>query len=201
MERVLIGFLAARLDEPYQHAVWRGAAEEAERIGTAIVFFGGQRVGSPVGYEALDNIAFDLAARSHVAGLAVMTNVIGTYLSGEELLQFIGRFSSVPVVSVGVDIPGVPSVRINNQGGMIAVADHLVKVHKRSRFLFLAGPAGHSESIGREREFAGVLTSSSALSTALQSSTAIFRKRTPGRLLAASFGKRDPSMQSSRPMT
>lgn len=157
MERVLIGFLAARLDEPYQHAVWRGAAEEAERAGAAIVFFGGQRVGSPVGYEALDNIAFDLAARSHVAGLAVMTNVIGTYLSGEELLQFIGRFSSVPVVSVGVDIPGLPSVRINNQGGMIAVADHLVKVHKRSRFLFLAGPAGHSESIGREREFRGRL--------------------------------------------
>ncbi len=153
MEKVVIGFLAARQDEPYQHAVWSGAVEEAERIGASIVFFSGQRVRSPVGYEALDNIAYDIAARSHVAGLAIMTNVIGTYLKQEELLQFITRFKGVPVVSVGVNIPGVVSVRINNQGGMIAVADHLVQVHKRRRFLFLAGPAEHVESIDRQREF------------------------------------------------
>ena len=28
----IIGFLAARLEEPYQHAVWTGAMEEAERL-------------------------------------------------------------------------------------------------------------------------------------------------------------------------
>lgn len=153
MEKVRIGFLAARLDEPYQHAVWSGAVEEADRIGASIVFFSGQRVRSPVGYEALDNIAYDIAARSHVAGLAIMTNVIGTYLKQEELLLFIRRFKNVPIVSVGVNIPGVDSVRIDNQGGMIAVADHLVQVHKRRRFLFLAGPAEHVESIDRQREF------------------------------------------------
>jgi DNA-binding LacI/PurR family transcriptional regulator/signal transduction histidine kinase len=148
-----IGFLAARLDEPYQYAVWSGAVEEAERLGAAVVFFGGQRLGSPVGFEALDNIAFDLAARSGVAGLAVMANVIGTYLTPEQLGEFLGRFGPLPVVSVGVAAPGAESVLIDNSGGMAAVADHLLTVHRRRRFLFLAGPAGHAESLAREAEF------------------------------------------------
>jgi len=153
MNNLRIGFLAARLDEPYQHAVWTGAQEEAEQLGATVVFFGGQRVGSPVGFEALDNIAFDLAARSEVAALAVMTNVIGTYLSRDELFTFLKRLAKVPLVSVGIDVPGIHGVHINNDGGMIAVADHLVRIHKRRRFLFLAGPQGHGESIAREREF------------------------------------------------
>ncbi len=158
MKPLTIGFLAARLDEPYQHAVWNGAAEEARHIGASIVFFGGQRVRSPVGYEALDNIAFDVAAKCRVSALAVMTNVIGTYLSQEELLQFLSRFKNFPVISIGVELPGIPSVSINNKGGMIAVADHLVEVHHRQRFLFFAGPPGHSESVARETEFRKRLT-------------------------------------------
>ncbi len=157
MNNLRIGFLAARLDEPYQHAVWTGAQEEAEQLGATVVFFGGQRVGSPVGFEALDNIAFDLAARSEVAALAVMTNVIGTYLSKDELFSFLKRLEKVPLVSVGIDVPGIRGVHINNDGGMIAVADHLVRIHKRRRFLFLAGPQRHGESIAREREFIGHL--------------------------------------------
>jgi ABC-type sugar transport system substrate-binding protein len=38
MNNLRIGFLAARLDEPYQHAVWTGAQEEAEQLGATVVF-------------------------------------------------------------------------------------------------------------------------------------------------------------------
>mgnify|MGYP005844979923 CR=1 FL=1 len=153
MNRKTIGFLAARLDEPYQHSVWSGAVEEAEKLGITLIFFGGQRLGSPVGFEALDNIAFNLAARSRLAGLAVMTNVIGTYLTHRDLLSFIKGLKDVPIVSIGVNIPDVPSVTINNTGGMAEIAIHLVNVHQRKKFLFLAGPKNHDESVAREREF------------------------------------------------
>ncbi len=149
----LIGFLAASLDEPYQYSVWSGASREAERLGATLLFFGGQRVGSPIGYEALDNIAYDLARRSGIVGLIVMANVIGTYLSREELAAFLKRFEGVTVVSVGVALDTVPSVHIQNEGGMRAVAEHLIQVHKRRKFLFLAGPTGHGESDLRRDEF------------------------------------------------
>ena len=159
----IIGFLAARFDEAYQYAVWRGAVQEAERIGAAIVFFGGQRIGSPIGYEALDNIAFDLAKHSRMAGLIVMSNVIGTYISNEEQLEFLGRFGSAQIVSIGIEFPGIPSVRVDASGGMSSIAEHLVRAHGRSRFLFLAGPKGHIESEAREAEF---LRAASGLATA-----------------------------------
>lgn len=153
MFKKTIGFLSARLDEPYQHSVWSGAVEQAENLGISLIFFGGQRLGSPVGYEALDNIAFNLAARSRLSALAVMTNVIGTYLTQEDLLSFIKNLKKVPLVSVGVAIPGISSVTIDNTGGMVAIADHLVNIHRRRKFLFLAGPINHNESIARKKEF------------------------------------------------
>lgn len=149
----IIGFLAARFDEAYQNAVWRGAVQEAEQIGAAIVFFGGQRIGSPIGYEALDNIAFDLAKRSRMAGIIVMSNVIGTYLSNQEQLEFLARFGRTQVVSIGVEFPGIPSVLVDAAGGMSSIAEHLMNAHGRSRFLFIAGPKGHIESEARMAEF------------------------------------------------
>jgi DNA-binding LacI/PurR family transcriptional regulator/signal transduction histidine kinase len=149
----VIGFLAARFDEPYQNSVWRAAAREAERVGAAIVFFGGQRIGSPIGYEALDNIAFDLAEHSRMAGLVVMSNVIGTYISNEEQLEFLARFKGTGVVTIGIEFPGIPSVLVDASGGMSSIAEHLMRVHGRSRFLFLAGPRGHLEAEARKAEF------------------------------------------------
>jgi DNA-binding LacI/PurR family transcriptional regulator/signal transduction histidine kinase len=149
----IIGFLAARFDEAYQNAVWQGAVQEAERIGAALVFFGGQRVSSPIGYEALDNIAFDLAKRSRMSGLIVMSNVIGTYLTNEEQEEFLSRFGDMQIVSIGIEFPRVPSVCVDASGGMSSIAEHLVRVHGRSRFLFLAGPRGHLEAEARKAEF------------------------------------------------
>ncbi len=149
----VIGFLSGRMDEPYQYSVWRGAEEEARRIGAQLVFFGGQRVRSPVGYEALDNIAFDLAQRTSLSGLIVMANVIGTYLSAQEQSDFLNRFGSMPIVTVGVAYEGLESVTVNNKGAMKTVLEHLIKVHKRRHFLFLAGPSTHRESEDRKKEF------------------------------------------------
>jgi signal transduction histidine kinase/DNA-binding LacI/PurR family transcriptional regulator len=154
----IIGFLAGRFDEAYQNAVWRGATSEAARVGADLVFFGGQRLGSPIGYEALDNIAFDLAEHSRMAGLVVLANVIGTYLSAEEQLAFIGRFGGSGVVTIGTEFPGIPSVRVDASGGMSWIAEHLVRVHSRRRFLFLAGPRGHIESEARKAEFLRALS-------------------------------------------
>jgi DNA-binding LacI/PurR family transcriptional regulator/signal transduction histidine kinase len=152
-QRPFIGFLAARFDEAYQHAVWMGASAEAEALGASLIFFGGQRISSPVGYEALDNIAFDLAKRSDIAGLIVMSNVIGTYITSEEQMAFLKGFGDMPLVTIGIEYPGIASVCVDPSGGMRSIVEHLVRVHGRRHFLFLAGPREHIESEARKAEF------------------------------------------------
>ena len=149
----VIGFLAARFDEAYQHAVWSGATAEAAQLGASLVFFGGQRIESPIGYEALDNIAFDLAERSDIAGLIVMSNVIGTYISIEEQRAFLKGFAGMELLTIGVEYPGIEGICVDSSGGMRSIAKHLVQIHGRRRFLFLAGPRGHNESESRKAEF------------------------------------------------
>ena len=82
-----------------------------------------------------------------------MSNVIGTYLSNEEQQEFLCRFGDMQVVSIGIEFPSVPSVRVDASGGMRSIAEHLGAVHGRSRFLFLAGPRGHLEAEARKAEF------------------------------------------------
>lgn len=156
-QRPSIGFLAARFDEAYQHAVWMGASAEAEALGASLIFFGGQRISSPVGYEALDNIAFDLAERSDIVGLIVMSNVIGTYISSEEQMVFLKKFSHMVLVTIGVEYPGISSVCVDSSGSMGSIVEHLIQVHHRKRFLFLAGPKEHIESEARKAEFLSTL--------------------------------------------
>jgi len=130
-----------------------GASAEAEALGASLIFFGGQRISSPVGYEALDNIAFDLAERSDIAGLIVMSNVIGTYISSEEQMTFLKKFGHMVLVTVGIEYPGIASVCVDSSGSMSSIVQHLVHVHGRRRFLFLAGPKEHIESEARKAEF------------------------------------------------
>jgi DNA-binding LacI/PurR family transcriptional regulator/signal transduction histidine kinase len=151
--RTTIGFLSSSIDDPYQNAVWAGATEEAERLGISLVFYGGYRLDSPFGNEAIDNYIFDIAGKSNHAGLIVISNSICMYSSMEEFERFIGRFSSKPIVSAGLEVPGVPWVGIANEGGMRDVAEHLVRVHGRRDFLFLAGTKAHRESQARLAEF------------------------------------------------
>jgi signal transduction histidine kinase/DNA-binding LacI/PurR family transcriptional regulator len=153
----VIGFLAARLNETYQYAVWNGAAVEAERLGLSLVFFGGQRLGSPESQEAMDNIVFDLARKCRLSGLIVMANVMGTFVPAGKFTKFLSRFGDIPVVTTGIEYPGFSCVRIENSGGMEAVARHLAEAHGRRSFLFLAGPKGHPESEFRLREFSSCL--------------------------------------------
>jgi DNA-binding LacI/PurR family transcriptional regulator/signal transduction histidine kinase len=148
-----VGFLAARFDEAYQYAVWSGAADEAKSLGISLVFFGGQRISSPIGYEALDNIAFDLAKRCDIEGLIVMSNVIGTYISNKEQADFLHHFHDKELVTIGVEFKGIEAVCVDPSGGMSSIVEHLVHVHGRKRFLFLAGPKGHIESDERKAEF------------------------------------------------
>jgi signal transduction histidine kinase/ActR/RegA family two-component response regulator len=46
-------------------------------------------------------------------------------------------------------MPGVPSVIVDNIGGMYSAVDHLIKVHGKKQIAFVKGPDGHPEAEDR----------------------------------------------------
>lgn len=153
-----IGFLATQFDEYYQNLVFHGALEEARRYPVQLIFYEGSNTETFVKSGALDDTAFSLAAKTQLDGLIVMTNTMGSSFSHERIAGYLASFSHMPIVSVGLEFDNVYTLRPQAGCGMVQLTSHLVEVHHRRHFLFLAGPEGHPESEARKREFLHTLS-------------------------------------------
>lgn len=148
----VIGFFTAQL-EAYQIPVWRGIEARATQRGVGVVGFLGRRVDAPIPIEAASNIVYGLAQPGIVDGLIVATNTIATFLDGEGISRFFSARSHIPKVSVGLKVPGIPSVTVDGSAGVTEVVRHLIRDHGVRRFALIGGPAGHTEAEERARAF------------------------------------------------
>lgn len=58
---------------------------------------------------------------------------------------------------MGIAFPNVPSIVVDNQGGMAAVVEHMIRAHGRRRIAFIAGSPANPEAIVRLRTYELVL--------------------------------------------
>jgi signal transduction histidine kinase/DNA-binding LacI/PurR family transcriptional regulator/CheY-like chemotaxis protein len=100
---------------------------------------------------------FDLIRSSPVDGFVLMAPVIGSICGATRLTQFVEAFGSIPCCSVGLEVRGIPSIVVDNRGGMEAVVEHLVCEHSIQRPLFIGGPAENVEAVLRLEAYKHVL--------------------------------------------
>jgi DNA-binding LacI/PurR family transcriptional regulator/signal transduction histidine kinase len=148
-----IGVLTAQLDDAYQVEVWRGIECRSRERGVGVVCFVGQRVQAPNSVEAAANVAYRLAGPRNVEGLIVVSSAIATYLDAKGLEALFATRPRLPQVSVGLKVPGYPSVSVDGSGALGEVVRHLIRDHGRTRFAMIDGPAGHPEAADRVRAF------------------------------------------------
>lgn len=141
---IRIGFLSSQIDDPYQNAVWNGALEEAFASNLTLMFYANTN---------LADSAFNLVGKNDLSALIVMTNSLGPELPHVTIAECLARFTRIPLISIGIDFPGVPSICVENSQCVRNLTEHLVHAHGRKKFVFLAGQRGHQEGTKREREF------------------------------------------------
>ncbi len=148
---MMIGVLTAQLDDAYQIAVWRGIESRARQRGIGVVCFVGHRIDSPVRTEAAANVAFRIADRRSIDALIVVSSAIATFLDSAAVERLFSSRRGLPQVSVGLKVPGFPSVTVDGSDGMAALVGHLAREHGRRRFAVIGGPASHPEAEDRWR--------------------------------------------------
>lgn len=87
--------------------------------------------------------------------------VFSTMLNSNETAVSICRQAKekgIPVVSVGMEMEGIPSICINNEEGMRDLVTHLVEEHGVKKVLFMGGTADHVDSVERLRVTRDVMT-------------------------------------------
>jgi DNA-binding LacI/PurR family transcriptional regulator len=147
----IVGVLVDSLEDSYQWSVLEGAMDAARDLGVHLLCFAGGVLEAPRGDGGERNGVFDLAGPTSVDALVVMSGAIGNRIGPDRLARYCERYFPLPICSIAVDIAGMSSVCIDNDSGIRAMIEHLVRVHAMRRIAFVRGPAANSEA---ERRFA-----------------------------------------------
>jgi PAS domain S-box-containing protein len=155
--RPTIGLLLTRIEDSYQTLVWSGVADVArERDANLIIFVGGA-LASPAEFEACRNTIYDLVGPENLDGLIFMSGSLGQFTSTEAVRDFCGGYCPLPVVSVALELEGIPSILVDNYQGIHDAVTHLIEVHGYRRIACVRGPEGHLEAEERYRAYADAL--------------------------------------------
>jgi signal transduction histidine kinase/DNA-binding LacI/PurR family transcriptional regulator/AraC-like DNA-binding protein len=156
-ERPTIGFLTALLRDQYATVTWSGVMDVARERDVNVLNLVGSRLGSPVTLEAPAQVMFDLVDPAMLDGLVVFSEMLYHFVSVPELKQFLSRYASVPMTSIGV-VDGIPSVMLDLELGMRGMMDHLIEMHGYRRLAYLSGPAGEQTAEALYRGYLQALT-------------------------------------------
>lgn len=152
-----IALLADTLNSEYTQLLATAVSQEADRRGLAVLTFAGGRLGAPVTLESAQNRLFDLVTSRRVDGVISLSATLGHFVGTEGLDEFLARFRNVATCSVGLAVPNVPSLVVDNTSGMAQAVKHLVEYHDRKRIAFIAGPQASPESRQRLEGYRQVL--------------------------------------------
>jgi DNA-binding LacI/PurR family transcriptional regulator/signal transduction histidine kinase/ActR/RegA family two-component response regulator len=103
------------------------------------------------------NAIFNHVDPARVAGVIVISATLSSERGAGVVSQFVERFRGVPLCSIGLAVPGVPSLVIDNHTGMVAIVEHLLREHGCRRLAFISGAPGHPEGDARFQAYLDVL--------------------------------------------
>ncbi|HEX9117247.1 MAG TPA: phosphoserine phosphatase, partial [Anaerolineae bacterium] len=143
--RLTIGLLIAELNRGFHRAAFFGIAAAAANAGADLISFDGGLLAAAGSPETAANVLYDLVGPSVVDGLIIWASALDWNVGAAQTEAFCRRFAPLPVVTVGRAFAGIPSVLVDNYGGMRAALRHLIEHHGQRRIAFLRGPEGALE--------------------------------------------------------
>src|SRR3954452_6421228 len=130
--------------DTYARAVVSGiAAGVRERHGSLICF----------ALEWGDPSFYDLLGNENVDGVIILS---GSFLQAEGvdvLTRLCNRLRPLPLVSVGIAMPGTASITVDDATGIREGTQHLVRAHGASRVAFVRGPENSVDANARYRAY------------------------------------------------
>ncbi len=144
-----IGLLADWFDEHYQLAILRTAAEAVGQRGSSLLAFAGGIPGSKTRHSDRRQLAYDLIDPGNVEGAILLAGTMVNELGTEGLERLVKRLDGLPLCTIGIELPGVPSILVDNQSGIDQAMSHLVDRHAARRVAFIRGPSKNKEAESR----------------------------------------------------
>lgn len=104
-------------------------------------------------YEIVKEFIF----QEEIDGLIILSGAISEHYPIQEIKNIISPFHPMPMVSIAVEIPGIPSVIMDNAIGIRNLLHHLINDHGFTKIAFLKGPGDHDEAKIRFQTYKEIL--------------------------------------------
>lgn len=91
---------------------------------------------------------YNLSVMDDYDGVIVFSTMLNSDETAVSLCQQ-AKQKGIPVVSIGMEIEGIPSISINNEEGMRGLVTHLLEKHDVKHVMFMGGTPDHVDSCAR----------------------------------------------------
>jgi diguanylate cyclase (GGDEF)-like protein len=145
---LLAEFLYLRLESITTHleAIFNDSDDEA-------FLFVGKPVNSPQGSQRNESVVFNLAKSESFNGILTFSNTLTPYDGRSILEDYLDHFDKSKIVSIGEEIEGCSSIKLDNFHSIQLTINHLIE-HGLSKFMYIGGPLSNHDA--KER-FEGTL--------------------------------------------
>ncbi len=109
-KRKTIGLLINDIDGSFQTYIWLMLKQAAEEMDCNLIAFEGRSLKHDDFAEKQHHIIYSFIEKGRFDGLIITSASISTYIKYEEFLQFMKKYDGIPLVSMGVTIPGALNV-------------------------------------------------------------------------------------------
>ncbi|HEY6726407.1 MAG TPA: substrate-binding domain-containing protein [Polyangiaceae bacterium] len=133
----------------YEEELRRQFHAAAVALDVDLRLFYGDAVARADGKAAGGNAVYDLISKSNVDGLVAISSSLEAGCGAARLTEFLSRYRPLPVCSVGIELPGLPSIVVSGAAAVEQLVAHLVERHHVRSVLFLEGRRSNPESIER----------------------------------------------------
>ncbi|HMI89666.1 MAG TPA: substrate-binding domain-containing protein [Polyangiaceae bacterium] len=124
---------------PYERDVVTGVVDAIEAGGASAVCFAVHGIKDDfdtfIGTESVD-------------GFVLLSASLAQFVGKEALEAFCEKRRSLPIVALGLTLSGVPTIGVDDAGGVKVAVSHLIEAHGRRRIAFIRGPEASGGDIG-----------------------------------------------------
>jgi DNA-binding LacI/PurR family transcriptional regulator/signal transduction histidine kinase/ActR/RegA family two-component response regulator len=131
--------------------------EKCRQVGHDLLLVYGGPAEAPRPPDAADNAIYALLRPDSADGVIVVSSLLSSYSGPAGVARLVERLAHPAMCSIGIELPGVPSLALDNRPGMEGVVEHLIRDHGRRKIAFLAGTPGNPDANARFEAYRAVL--------------------------------------------
>ena len=144
-----IGIIVTTLFDDYQRMIVAGIQRQAAHMKIRTVCFNA----GLFDYSEFSRLSkfqiFSLISLATIDGLIIIPGALLWENGDKELAEILRNCSGIPMVSIGIGLPGIPSIVVDNAIGMNRLLDHFIQSHGSRRIAFVRGPECNHEAVER----------------------------------------------------